>query len=130
MEKTIISTPDAPKAIGPYSQAVKAGNTVYFSGQIALDPKTMTLVDDSFDAQTIQVFENLSAVAKQAGGALSDIVKLNIYLTNLQNFAALNEIMMRYFSAPYPARAAVGVKELPMGVDVEMEAVMVLPDNA
>ena len=125
-DEQIISTESAPKAIGPYSQAVKAGNTVYFSGQIALNPETMELVNDSFDAQAVQVFENLSAVATAAGGSLADMVKINIFLTDLGNFAATNEVMKKYFSEPYPARAAVGVKELPMGVDIEIEGVMVL----
>lgn len=125
-DKQIISTESAPKAIGPYSQAVKAGNTVYFSGQIALNPETMELVNDSFDAQAVQVFENLSAVATAAGGSLADMVKINIFLTDLGNFAATNEVMKKYFSEPYPARAAVGVKELPMGVDIEIEGIMVL----
>lgn len=124
--KTIIQTDRAPAAIGPYSQAVKAGNTVYCSGQIPLDPATMELVMDSFEAQAVRVFENLSAVAAAAGGTMADFVKLNIYLTDLANFGAVNEVMMRYFQAPYPARAAVGVKELPKGVDVEVEGVMVL----
>lgn len=125
-DKQIISTENAPKAIGPYSQAVKAGNTVYFSGQIALNPDTMELVNDSFDAQAVQVFENLSSVATAAGGSLADMVKINIFLTDLGNFAATNEVMKKYFSEPYPARAAVGVKELPMGVDIEIEGIMVL----
>ena len=125
-EKTIIQTDQAPAAIGPYSQAVKAGNTVYCSGQIPLDPATMELVMDSFEAQAVRVFENLAAVATAAGGTMADFVKLNIYLTDLANFGAVNEVMMRYFQAPYPARAAVGVKELPKGVDVEVEGVMVL----
>lgn len=125
-EKTIIQTDKAPAAIGPYSQAVKAGNTVYCSGQIPLDPATMELVMDSFEAQALRVFDNLAAVAAAAGGTLADFVKLNIYLTDLTNFGAVNEVMMRYFQEPYPARAAVGVKELPKGVDVEVEGVMVL----
>jgi len=125
-EKTIIATADAPAAIGPYSQAVKAGNTVYLSGQIPLDPATMTLVDHSFEAQADQVFKNLAAVAAAAGGSLADAVKVNIFLTDLANFAAVNEVMMRYFDAPYPARAAIGVKELPRAVDVEVEAILVL----
>ncbi|MEH6627900.1 MAG: RidA family protein [Motiliproteus sp.] len=125
-EKTIISTDQAPAAIGPYSQAVKAGNTVYISGQIPLDPATMEVVSDDFVEQTDQVFKNLSAVAKAAGGSLADATKLNIYLTDLSNFALLNEVMMRYFNAPYPARAAVGVSELPKGVSVEIEGVLVL----
>ncbi|KAA3627032.1 MAG: RidA family protein [Proteobacteria bacterium] len=125
-EKTIIQTDKAPAAIGPYSQAVRAGNTVYCSGQIPLDPATMELVMDSFEAQAVRVFDNLAAVAAAAGGTLADFVKLNIYLTDLTNFGAVNEVMMRYFQEPYPARAAVGVKELPKGVDVEVEGVMVL----
>ncbi|WP_210396766.1 RidA family protein [Motiliproteus sediminis] len=124
--KTIISTPDAPAAIGPYSQAVKAGDTVYLSGQIPLDPATMEVVSGGFEAQAEQVFRNLSAVASAAGGSLADAVKINIFLTDLANFAAVNEVMMRYFDAPYPARAAIGVKELPKAVDVEVEAILVL----
>jgi len=114
MRKTIISTPKAPAAIGTYSQAVKVGDTIYLSGQIGLDPAAMTLAD-GIDAQIIQVFENLKAVAEAAGGALADVVKLNVFLTDLGNFAKVNEAMARYFSAPFPARAAVGVKELPRG---------------
>lgn len=125
-EKTIIKTDKAPAAIGPYSQAVKAGDTVYCSGQIPLDPDTMELVMDSFEAQATRVFDNLAAVAGAAGGTMAHFVKLNIYLTDLANFAAVNEVMMRYFQPPYPARAAVGVKALPKGVDVEVEGVMVL----
>jgi len=125
-EKTIISTAAAPAAIGPYSQAVKAGNTVYLSGQIPLDPDTMELVLDSFEDQAMRVFTNLSAVAQAAGGSLKDVVKLNIYLTDLANFAAVNEIMKQFFQEPFPARAAVGVKELPKGVAVEVEGIMVL----
>lgn len=125
-EKTIIKTDKAPAAIGPYSQAVKAGDTVYCSGQIPLDPDTMELVMDSFEAQATRVFDNLAAVAAAAGGTMAHFVKLNIYLTDLANFAAVNEVMMRYFQPPYPARAAVGVKALPKGVDVEVEGVMVL----
>lgn len=125
MSRSIVSTPNAPAAIGTYSQAVKAGNTVYLSGQIGLDPATMQLVD-GFEAQTVRVFENLKAVAEAAGGSLADVVKLNIYLTDLANFAKVNEIMARYFAEPYPARAAVGVKELPKGAVVEADAVLVL----
>lgn len=125
MSKRIISTPHAPAAIGTYSQAVAAGNTVYMSGQIGLDPATMTMVE-GFEAQTVRVFDNLKAVAEAAGGSLADAVKLNIYLTDLSNFAKVNEIMARYFEQPYPARAAVGVKELPRGALVEADAVMVL----
>lgn len=125
MSKRIISTPAAPAAIGTYSQAVAAGNAVYMSGQIGLDPATMTMVE-GFEAQTVRVFDNLKAVAEAAGGSLADAVKLNIYLTDLANFAKVNEIMARYFSQPYPARAAVGVKELPRGALVEADAVLVL----
>ena len=126
MSKEIISTPQAPAAIGTYSQAVKAGNTVYLSGQIPLDPVTMTLVEGGFEAQTVQMFENLKAVAEAAGGSLADAVKLTIYLTDLSNFATVNTVMARYFSEPYPARAAVGVKELPRGALVEADAILVL----
>jgi reactive intermediate/imine deaminase len=123
--KTIVSTPDAPAAIGTYSQAVKCGDTVYLSGQIPLDPKTMTLVE-GMEAQIKQVFDNLSAVAKASGGSLNDIVKLNIFLTDLAHFAKVNEIMATYFAAPYPARAAIGVASLPRGSQVEMDGIMVL----
>jgi reactive intermediate/imine deaminase len=125
MSRSIISTPHAPAAIGTYSQAVRAGDTVYLSGQIGLDPASMQMVD-GFEAQTVRVFDNLKAVAEAAGGSLADAVKLNIYLTDLANFAKVNEIMARYFSEPYPARAAVGVKELPRGALVEADAVLVL----
>ncbi|THF60230.1 RidA family protein [Pseudothauera rhizosphaerae] len=125
MTRKIISTPNAPAAIGTYSQAVRAGDTVYLSGQIGLDPASMQLAD-GFEAQTVRVFDNLKAVAEAAGGTLADVVKLNIYLTDLANFAKVNEIMGRYFSEPYPARAAVGVKELPRGALVEADAVLVL----
>lgn len=124
--KTIISTDKAPAAIGPYSQAVKAGNTVYLSGQIPLDPATMEMVTESFEAQAVRVFENLKAVAEAAGGSLADCVKLTILLTDLGHFAQVNEIMQRYFSEPYPARAAYAVKALPKDADIEVEAVMVL----
>lgn len=125
-EKTIIATDKAPAAIGTYSQAVKVGSTVYLSGQIPLDPATMTLVGDDFEAQTVQVFENLKAVCEAAGGSFDDIAKLNIFLTDLSNFAKVNELMGRYFNEPYPARAAIGVKELPRGSQVEMDGVMEL----
>jgi reactive intermediate/imine deaminase len=125
MSRSIVSTPNAPAAIGTYSQAVRAGDTVYLSGQIGLDPATMQLVD-GFEAQTVRVFDNLKAVAEAAGAALGDAVKLNIYLTDLAHFAKVNEIMARYFTEPYPARAAVGVKELPKGALVEADAVLVL----
>ena len=126
MTKIIIKTDQAPQAIGPYSQAVKSGNTVYLSGQIPLLPDKMELVEGDMRAQITQVFENLSAVATAAGGSLADIAKLNIYLTDLAHFPLVNEIMATYFSDPYPARAAVGVASLPKGAQVEMDAVMVL----
>lgn len=125
-EKIIIATDKAPAAIGTYSQAVKVGSTVYLSGQIPLDPATMALVGDDFEAQTVQVFENLKAVCEAAGGSFDDIAKLNIFLTDLSNFAKVNELMGRYFNEPYPARAAIGVKELPRGSQVEMDGVMEL----
>lgn len=124
--KSIIQTNSAPEAIGTYSQAVKAGNTVYLSGQIPLDPDTMEVVSGDFADNTRQVFENLKAVCEAAGGSLKDIVKLNIYMTDLSNFATVNEVMATYFEAPYPARAAVGVAALPKGVPVEMDGVMVI----
>ena len=123
MAKTIISTPKAPAAIGTYSQAVRVGDTVYMSGQIGLDPATMQMVD-GIDAQIVRVFENLKAVAEAAGGSLADIVKLNVFLTDLAHFAKVNETMATYFSAPFPARAAIGVNELPRGALVEADAVM------
>lgn len=126
--KAVINTEQAPAAIGPYSQAIKAGNTVYMSGQIPLDPHTMELVGEDIEAQARQVFTNLQAVCQEAAGSLQDIVKLNLYLTDLSNFAVVNQIMEEYFQAPYPARAAVGVKELPKGSQVEAEAVMVIGD--
>lgn len=127
MSTQIIQTPDAPKAIGTYSQAVRVsgGDTVYLSGQIGLDATTMQMVN-GIEAQIQQVFLNLSAVATASGGNLNNIVKLNIFLTDLENFALVNEIMASYFTQPYPARAAVGVKALPRGALVEMDAVMVL----
>ena len=123
MSKSVISTDQAPAAIGTYSQAIKVGQTVYLSGQIPLQPETMELVE-GFSAQTAQVFDNLKAVAEAAGGTLSDIVKLNIFLVDLNNFATVNEIMGRYFNQPYPARAAVGVASLPRNAEVEMDAIM------
>lgn len=125
MSRKIIATDQAPAAIGPYSQAVQAGNTVYLSGQIGLDPATMQMVD-GIDAQIVRVFENLKAVAAAAGGRLDDAVRVTIYLTDLSHFARVNEAMARYFNAPYPARAAVGVRELPRGALVEADAVLVL----
>lgn len=126
MSKVIISTDKAPSAIGTYSQAVKVGDTVYLSGQIPLDPVQMVLVEGDFEAQTVRVFENLKAVAEAAGGTLNDVVKLNIFLTDLSNFAKVNEVMSRYFQQPYPARAAIGVAALPKDAQVEMDGVMVL----
>jgi len=126
MSRQIISTPDAPAAIGPYSQAVKAGNTVYLSGQIPLDPATMQLVSGDIDAEIRRVFDNLKAVAVAAGGSLNDAVKVNVFLTDLANFARVNEIMATYFAQPYPARAAVGVAALPRGARVEVEAILQL----
>jgi len=125
MPRQIISTPDAPAAIGTYSQAVKVGDTVYLSGQIGLDPASMQMVE-GIDAQIVRVFENLKAVAEAAGTTLDAAVKLNIYLTDLAHFARVNETMARYFQQPYPARAAVGVKELPRGALVEADAVLVI----
>lgn len=126
MPLTPVSTPDAPQAIGTYSQAIRAGNTVYLSGQIPLDPRTMELVTGGFEAQARRVFENLGAVAAAAGGTLANAVKLNIYLTDLGNFAELNRVMAEYFAAPYPARATLGVASLPRGAAVEVDAVLVL----
>lgn len=126
--RAIINTDQAPQAIGTYSQAVKAGNTVYLSGQIALVPATMEIVDGGFEAQAVQVFENLQAVCVAAGGSMDEIVKVNLYLTDLANFTIVNEVMARYFSQPYPARAAVQVTALPKGVAFEAEAVMVIGD--
>lgn len=125
MNRKIISTAAAPAAIGTYSQAVRAGDTVYLSGQIGLDPATMQMVE-GIEAQIVRVFENLKAVAEAAGGSLNDAVRVTIYLTDLAHFAKVNEAMARYFDAPYPARAAVGVKELPRGALVEADAVLVL----
>ncbi|QEQ96224.1 RidA family protein [Neptunomonas concharum] len=125
MNRSIISTEKAPAAIGTYSQAVKVGNTVYMSGQIPLVPETMEMVTESFEAQAVQVFENLKAVAEAAGGSLADMVKLTILLSDLANFATVNEVMARYFSEPYPARAAFAVKALPKDADIEIEAIMV-----
>ncbi|MFP5401247.1 MAG: RidA family protein [Gammaproteobacteria bacterium] len=125
MARQIISTPNAPAAIGPYSQAVKAGNQVFLSGQIGLDPATMEMVD-GIEAQSRQVFANLKAVAEAAGGSLADAVKLTIYLTDLSNFGVVNEIMKSCFVEPFPARATVGVRELPRGALVEADLVLVL----
>jgi reactive intermediate/imine deaminase len=124
MQKTVISTPDAPSAIGTYSQAIRAGDTVYLSGQIALDPKTMQLAE-GIEAQIHQMFANLAAVAAASGGSLADAVKLTIYLTDLAHFAKVNEIMAKYVPEPFPARAAVGVAALPRGALVEADAILV-----
>ena len=128
MKKHIISTNKAPAAVGTYSQAVAvtSGTSIYLSGQIPLVPETMEVVEGGIEAQIHQVFKNLIAVCQEAGGDLSNIVKLNIFLTDLNNFAVLNEIMASYFDQPYPARAAIGVNELPKGVSVEMDGVMVI----
>ncbi|HSG03940.1 MAG TPA: RidA family protein [Marinobacterium sp.] len=126
--RSTISTPNAPAAIGTYSQAVKVGNTVYMSGQIPLNPATMELVTESFEAQAVRVFENLRAVAQAAGGELNDIVKLTILLSDMDFFPQVNEVMARYFDEPYPARAAFAVKAIPKGADIEIEAVMVTND--
>jgi reactive intermediate/imine deaminase len=124
--KAIIHTDAAPEAIGTYSQAVKVNDTVYLSGQIPLDPKSMAMVEGDFATQATQVFKNLQAVCQAANGDLKDIVKLNLYLTDLSNFPIVNEVMAQFFKEPYPARAAVGVKELPKGAQVEADAVMVI----
>ena len=131
MKKHIISTSKAPAAVGTYSQAVAvtAGTTVYLSGQIPLVPETMEVVEGGIENQIHQVFKNLTAVCQEAGGDLSNIVKLNIFLTDLNNFAVLNEIMSSYFDQPYPARAAIGVNELPKGVSVEMDGIMVIDSD-
>lgn len=126
MAKTIIHTNDAPQAIGTYSQAVKVDNTVYISGQIPLDPASMEVVGGGIEAEITRVFDNLAAVAAASGGSLADVVKLNIFLTDLGNFPTVNEIMATYFQQPYPARAAIGVAALPKGVGVEMDAVLVI----
>ncbi len=125
MAKQPVHTDRAPAAIGTYSQAVRAGETVYLSGQIPLDPMTMELVDGGVDAQIRQVFDNLAAVAEAAGGELADVVKLTVYLTDLGDFSRVNEIMAQYFDEPYPARAAIGVAGLPKCAVVEMDAILV-----
>lgn len=124
--REIIHTDQAPDAIGAYSQAIKVGDTVYISGQIPLDPNTMEVVDDSFAAAAHRAFQNLAAVAVAAGGDVNDAVKVNISLTDLANFATVNEVMAEYFQQPFPARAAVGVASLPKGVPIEIEAVLVI----
>lgn len=125
MARNIISTPSAPAAIGPYSQAVKVGNQVFLSGQIGLDPVSMELVE-GIEAQAVRVFENLKAVAEAAGTSFAEVAKITIYLTDLANFGVVNEVMTRYFAEPYPARATVGVRELPRGALVEADLTIVL----
>ena len=130
MKRTVISTKNAPAAIGTYSQAVKAGDTVYLSGQIPLDPASGQMIAGDVRAQITRVFDNLAAVAKASGGSLADVAKLNVFLTDLANFPLVNEIMAKYFNEPYPARAAIGVAALPRNAAVEMDAVMVLTARA
>lgn len=129
MKRVVVSTDGAPKAIGTYSQAIKVGDTVYLSGQIPLVPATGQMIEGDMRAQITRVFDNLAAVAAAAGGDLTDVVKLNVFLTDLGHFALVNEIMAQYFREPYPARAAIGVAALPRGAAVEMDAVMVLQTN-
>ena len=126
MSRSIIATERAPAAIGPYSQAVRAGNTVYFSGQIPLDPATGALVEGDIQAQTRRVFDNLTAVAEAAGGSLAQSVRVGIYVTDLGHFAEVNAVMAEYFQAPYPARSTIEVSALPKGAQVEVDAVMAL----
>ncbi len=126
MSKKALHSDAAPAAIGTYSQAIRAGNTVWLSGQIPLDPDTMEVAADNIEGQTRQVFDNLGAVAKAAGGSLADMVKINISMTDLTHFAKVNEVMAEYFDQPYPARACVGVASLPRDAMIEIEAIMVL----
>jgi reactive intermediate/imine deaminase len=128
MAREIITTDKAPQAIGTYSQAVRVGETVYLSGQIPLVPETMEMVEGDFEQQARRVFENLRAVARAAGGDLKDVVKLNVFMTDLANFPIVNQVMAHYFAEPFPARAAIGVAALPKGAVVEMDAVMELGD--
>ncbi|WP_088329669.1 RidA family protein [Lacimicrobium sp. SS2-24] len=128
MSKSVIHTDRAPAAIGPYSQAVKSGTTVYLSGQIPLVPESMEMVSEDFNEQARQVFENVKAVCEAAGGSPNDLTKVNIFLTDLGNFAAVNDMMKQYFKQPYPARAAIGVKELPKGAQIEIDGIMELPE--
>ncbi|RKT45163.1 RidA family protein [Thiocapsa rosea] len=128
MAKSIVKTDQAPEAIGTYSQAVRVGNTVYLSGQIPLVPETMELVSGDIEAEIRRVFDNLRAVAHAANGSLADVVKLNVFLTDLAHFPSVNQVMAGYFEEPYPARAAIGVAALPKGARVEMDAIMVLGD--
>jgi reactive intermediate/imine deaminase len=129
MSREIISTDQAPQAIGTYSQAVKCGNTVYLSGQIPLVPESMEMVEGDIEAQIHRVFENLQAVARAAGGSLADVAKLNVFLTDLTNFPIVNQVMAEFFTEPYPARAAIGVAALPKDAGVEMDAVLELVRN-
>lgn len=130
MSKVIISTDKAPAAIGTYSQAVKIRNTVYLSGQIPLDPQTMEMCQDDFVTEAKRVFDNIVAVCEAAGGTIQDMVKLNIYLLDLGNFALVNEVMAEYFEQPYPARAALGVAQLPKGANIEIDGVMEVPSTS
>ncbi len=125
--KSIVKTEQAPSAIGTYSQAVKVGNTVYLSGQIPLIAETMTVVEGGFEAQAQQVFKNLQAVCQAAGGDINNMVKVNIFMTDLSNFATVNEVMSQYFNEPYPARAAIEVSRLPKDVAIEIDGIMELP---
>lgn len=127
MSKVIVATDKAPAAIGTYSQAVKIGTTVYLSGQIPLVPATMEMVSDDFREQAVQVMQNLTAVCEAAGGELQDMIKLQIYLPDLGQFAVVNEVMAEFFSEPYPARAAIGVRALPKGAQIEIDGIMELP---
>ncbi|MBK1649532.1 RidA family protein [Rhabdochromatium marinum] len=129
MTRTVIHTDQAPQAIGTYSQAVRVGHTLYLSGQIPLDPATMELVEGGIEARIRRVFDNLLAVTQAAGGSFQDLVKLQIFLTDLSHFPLVNQIMAEYFEQPYPARAAIGVAALPKGADVEMDAIVVLDDG-
>ena len=126
MTKEIISTENAPQAIGPYSQAVKAGNLMFVSGQIPLDPKTGDLVSESIEDQAKQVLDNVKSICEASGNSLDDIVKISIFLTDLSNFAVVNDVMKEYFSEPYPARATIEVSGLPLGVNVEIEAIVLI----
>lgn len=129
MSKVIINTDKAPQAIGTYSQAVKINNTVYLSGQIPLDPDTMEMQQSDFMTEAHQVFKNVSAVCEAAGGCIQDMVKVNIFLTDLSNFAQVNEAMAQYFEQPYPARAAIGVAQLPKGANIEIDGIMEVPST-
>jgi reactive intermediate/imine deaminase len=128
MSKSVIHTDKAPQAIGTYSQAIKSGTTVYLSGQVPLVPETMLVISEDFSEQAHQVFKNIQAVCAAADGSINHLVKVNIFLTDLSNFATLNEIMSQYFKQPYPARAAVQVSALPKGVQIEIDGVMELPE--